>query len=181
MSLAAPCPRLAALPRNAASGRLRGFTLIELIMVLVLLGVLAVFAGPRMLRPTDFYARGFHDETLAYLRYAQKTAVAQRRTVCVTFSASSVTLTMAQNAPTAVAPAYDCTTAATMSGPKGESPAVLNAKSGVTYVGTPTNFNFNGLGQPINGSGLAVGPLTMQVAGVTPSIAVEAATGYVHE
>jgi MSHA pilin protein MshC len=183
MSFAVPRQRLAAPPRTLAPAGLRGFTLIELIMVIVVLGVLAVFAGPRMLRTGDFYARGFHDETLAYLRYAQKTAVAQRRTVCVVFGASSVTLTLAQNAPTAAAPAYDCTSAATLIGPKGESPAVLNAKSGVTYVGTPTSFNFNGLGQPINGdgSGSAVGPYTIQVVGAAPSITVEAATGYVHE
>jgi len=69
-----------------------GFTLIELIMVIVMLGILAVFAAPRMFNSEDFYARGFHDETLALLRYAQKTAIAQRRTVCVDFSASSITL-----------------------------------------------------------------------------------------
>jgi prepilin-type N-terminal cleavage/methylation domain-containing protein len=58
----------------------QGFTLIELIMVIVILGVLAVFAAPRIFNNADFYARGFHDETLALLRYAQKSAVAQRRT-----------------------------------------------------------------------------------------------------
>jgi MSHA pilin protein MshC len=40
----------------------RGFTLIELIMVM--LGVLAVFAAPRVFNRNDFEARGFHDQTL---------------------------------------------------------------------------------------------------------------------
>src|SRR5665647_2470350 len=53
----------------------RGFTLIELIMVMVMLGVLAVFAAPRIFNSGDFYARGFHDETLGLLRYAQKAAI----------------------------------------------------------------------------------------------------------
>lgn len=178
MSLAAPCPRLAALPRNAAPGRLRGFTLIELIMVIVLLGVLAVFAGPRMLRSSDFYARGFHDETLAYLRYAQKTAVAQRRTVCVAFGGSTVTLTIASAAGTT-----NCSTAGTITGPKGESPVTLTARSGVTYSSTPTpiNFGFDGLGQPITSSGSAQATQTIQVNGASRSITVETATGYVHE
>jgi len=74
-----------------------GFTLIELIVTLILLGILSVYALPRLLAPSDFYAFGFHGETLSYLRYAQKTAIAQRRTVCVAFSASSVTLTIAAN------------------------------------------------------------------------------------
>ncbi|MBK9442637.1 MAG: type II secretion system protein [Comamonadaceae bacterium] len=63
-----------------------GFTLVELIMVIVMMGVLAVFAAPRLFDSTDFYARGFHDETLALLRYAQKAAVAQRRLVCVSLT-----------------------------------------------------------------------------------------------
>jgi len=40
-------------------------------MVIVMMGVLAVFAAPRLFDSTDFYARGFHDETMALLRYAQ--------------------------------------------------------------------------------------------------------------
>jgi MSHA pilin protein MshC len=77
--------------------RQRGFTLIELIMVIVILGVLAVFAAPRMFNTADFTARGFHDETLSLLRYAQKTAIAQRRSVCVALNASGVTLAIDSN------------------------------------------------------------------------------------
>ena len=149
-----------------------GFTLIELIMVIVLLGVLAVFAGPRMLRSSDFYARGFHDETLAYLRYAQKTAIAQRRTVCVTFGASSVTLAIASTAAVS-----NCSTAGTLLGPKGENPA----RSGVSYVSTPTGFNFDGLGQPLTTAGAQQPTQTFQVSGASQTITVETATGYVHE
>ena len=167
-------------PTNATE---RGFTLIELIMVVVMLGVLAVFAAPRMMSSGDFYARGFHDETLAYLRYAQKTAIAQRRTVCVAFGSGttgSVTLTIASAAAT-----YTCASAGAMTGPKGESPVVLNARSGVQYVTStaPANFNFDGLGQPITaaGTGAAQGTQTFQVTGAANSITVETATGYVHE
>ena len=85
-----PCSSmvLRACPRGGASSSSpdqRGFTLIELVMVLVLAGVLAVFAAPRLFSTGDFNARGFQDETLSLLRYAQKAAIAQRRTVCVTF------------------------------------------------------------------------------------------------
>ena len=54
-------------PKRRSLGQL-GFTLIELVMVIAMLGVLAVFAAPRMFNSGDFYARGFHDETLALLR-----------------------------------------------------------------------------------------------------------------
>lgn len=160
-----------------------GFTLIELIMVVVILGVLAVFAAPRILNNSDLYAKGFHDESLAYLRYAQKTAIAQRRTVCVTFpSSSSLALAIASTTAT-----LDCSTPAPsgMTGPKGDAAsATLNAKAGfgVTYSGTPAALNFNGLGQPTTSSGVALlAPQTIQVVGVTNTITVEATTGYVHE
>lgn len=160
-----------------------GFTLVELVMVIVILGVLAVFVAPRLMDKQDLYAKGFNDETLAYLRYAQKTAIAQRRTVCVTFGTNSLSLQAALNAPTGVAANADCTPAApAFVGPKGESPPLLTAKGSVIYSPTPTAFNFNGLGQPTSTGGVALTtPITLQVQGRPNTITVEAATGYVHE
>ncbi len=149
----------------------RGASLIELIMVMAILGVLAVVLLPR-LNPQDFDARGFHDETLALLRYAQKTAVAQRRQVCVAFTAGSATLSQAAaegNVP--------CT--APLPGPRGEVPGRVTARSGVSYQTVPgSDLVFDALGRPNAG-------LTLQVlAGATPlgrTITVEADTGYVHD
>ena len=152
----------------------RGFTLIELVMVIVMLGALAVFAAPRMFNSGDFYARGFHDETLALLRYAQKTAIAQRRTVCVAFTINSATLNIASAATTTT-----CNTA--LRGPKGDSPGTITAKPGMAYSSTPTNFNFDGLGQPVNASGAPVATQTIQVSSAANTITVETAAGYVHE
>jgi MSHA pilin protein MshC len=154
----------------------RGFTLVELVMVLVVMGVLAAVAMPRILNISGFDARGFHDQSLAYLRYAQKTAVAQRRTVCVAFTTTSITLTMAS-----AAGASNCSTAATLVGPQGESPVVLNAKTGVAYTATPTAFNFDSLGQPITTGGASQPTQTLQVGGISDSITIETNTGYVHE
>ncbi len=146
-------------------------------MVLVLVGVLAVFVAPRLLATSDIHARGFHDETLAYLRYAHKSAIAQRRTVCVTFATSTLVLTVA-----ATTPATTC--ASNLVGPKGESPATITAKGGVLYSSLPVSFNFNGLGQPIDNFGtvlVATDLPAFQVTGASNSITVEAGTGYAHE
>src|ERR1035437_3175100 len=116
-------------PAIRARGHQRGFTLIELIMVMVMLGVLAVFAAPRIFNSDDFYARGFHDETLGLLRYAQKAAIAQRRTVCVVFAAGSATLSIASNAPTASTPTPTCSPSSSLIGPRGESSASIDRKS----------------------------------------------------
>jgi MSHA pilin protein MshC len=147
-------------------------------MVIVILGVLAVVAAPRIFNSNDFNARGFHDETLAYLRYAQKTAIAQRRTVCVAFGSNTVTLSIASAPAT-----FNCAVAGILKGPKGDTPASITAKSGVTYTSTLTDFYFDGLGQPITtaGAGAAALTQTIQVANVAKSITVETATGYVHE
>jgi len=150
----------------------RGFTLIELVMVIVILGVLAVYAAPRMFNSGDFYARGFHDETLSILRYAQKAAIAQRRTVCVAFTTTTVILTIAAN------PATSSCAGNALVGPKGDSPGTITARSGVTFQPQPSDFSFDGLGQPSTAQ-------TIYVASsgtlISSTITVEAVTGYVHE
>ena len=154
--------------------RQSGFTLIELIMVIILLGMLAVFASPRIFNSDGFNARGFHDETLAFLRYAQKTAIAQRRIVCVAFTGDSASLSIASVAATAT-----CDTG--LRGPKGDSPGTITAKAGTSYSITPTNFKFDGLGQSVDGAGALLSTQTIQVDGAASSIKVEAVTGYVHD
>lgn len=61
----------------------RGFSLIELVTVLVLIGALAVFAVPR-LSTSGFAGYSFHEELLAVVRHAQKTATASRCEIKVT-------------------------------------------------------------------------------------------------
>ena len=157
----------------------RGFTLIELIMTMVVMGVLAAVAIPKIFDVSVFDARGFHDQTIAYLRFAQKTAVAQRRTVCVTFAISpksTVTLSMAT-----VAGTFDCAVATPLAVPLGNSTGTLTAKSGVGFATLPDSFNFDGLGQPISALGVAKTTQTFQVTGASDTITVETGTGYVHE
>jgi MSHA pilin protein MshC len=142
--------------------RERGFTLIELIMVIVIMGVLAVFAAPRIFNTSDFTQRGFHDETLSLLRYAQKTAIAQRRVVCVALNPTGVTMTMDKSTP----PDGTCDSAPTLPNtPKGGSGLAPSVAA----------FKFTGLGSTDQSSNV-----TMTITNAE-SITVEAATGYVHE
>ena len=73
----------------------RGFTMVELIMVMVLIGVLAAIGVPKLVGDNSFAAATFGDEVASALRSAQKTAVARRRLVCATVGGSSVTLRLA--------------------------------------------------------------------------------------
>jgi MSHA pilin protein MshC len=138
--------------------------LIELIMVVVMLGVLAVFAAPKILNSGDFKARGFHDETLSLLRYAQKTAIAQRRTVCVALNDGGVTLSMDTKA---TAPDGVCDGAL----------ALPNTPRGGTGLSSGSVLAFQYLGL---GSTNQTANVVIAISNSSP-ITVEAATGYVHD
>ncbi|MFA5372157.1 MAG: prepilin-type N-terminal cleavage/methylation domain-containing protein [Sideroxydans sp.] len=66
-----------------------GFTLVELITVMVIVGILAVSVLPRFFTVSDFEDRGSADQVRAALRFAQKTAIAQRHNVSVAISTAT--------------------------------------------------------------------------------------------
>ncbi len=112
--------------QGAARPRAEGFTLVELITVIALLGILAVVAGPRFFAADDFNSAFFFDDTLAAVRYAQKLSIATGCNVQVSFTANSYTLNL-QDGPTS---ADGCDGA-------GYAQAVIHPGTrAATYVGT---------------------------------------------
>ncbi|MEO8006970.1 MAG: prepilin-type N-terminal cleavage/methylation domain-containing protein [Betaproteobacteria bacterium] len=149
---------------------LRGFTLVELVVTLILVSILAVIAIPR-LNTRTFDAVSFYQEVLSSVRYAQKEAVAKRRVVCVTLAASSVTIKFASAEGSST-----CNT--DLVSPRGVSPFVVSAASGVV-LSPVVSFYFDPLGRPFDGAGVPSAQRTIGITGAQ-SFVIEAETGYVH-
>jgi MSHA pilin protein MshC len=62
--------------RTPAGRRDRGFTVVELVTTLVIVGIVAAFAAPRFFAVDAFEARGFSAEARAAIAFAQKIAIA---------------------------------------------------------------------------------------------------------
>ena len=152
----------------------RGFTLVELVMTLVILGILVAMAAPRFFDRNAFDSRGFYDQVIATLRYAQKAAIAQRRFVCVAVAANSITLTYDPISFNAIThPAAACPPGSNLTGPTGQTPYSVSSNSASFSNGAPTTFNFDALGKPNAAQ-------SFTVSGYTTTITVEVETGYVH-
>lgn len=152
--------------------KMSGFTVVELVVTLIIVGILAVTAIPRFFERETFDARSFSDQVLSILRYAQKSAIAQRRMVCVTFSAAGVapaTITLT------IASTFGGSCDRGLRGPNGGEPYEVEAPGGVAFSALNPSVavnSFSPLGRP--GFGQAI-----QVGGTANIITIEPETGYV--
>lgn len=85
--------------------RERGFTMVELIVIMVLLGIMAAVAVPRLINSGERGAQVFGDQLVSGLRQASTAARAHRRLVCASLGPKALTLRIAAANPTTSTPA----------------------------------------------------------------------------
>jgi MSHA pilin protein MshC len=152
--------------------RMGGFTLVELITVMVIIGILAVAALPRFIERNTFDSRGYYDQVISTLRFAQKTAIAQHRFVCVALAANSITLTYDTTPPSSTHTTATCP-GTNLTSPAGASPYTVMAPTADVTLSGGAAFSFDALGR-------ASAAQSITVSGYGTAITVEADTGYVH-
>jgi len=156
----------------------RAFTLIELIMVIVLIGIMAAIVVPRLGNVQRSKAVSFIDKVQADIRYAQNLAMTRGKRTRINFTASSYSVTQDTSA------AGDCSSFAAASDPATGGTMTIDL-SKPNYAGltvTPVScLEYDSLGRPyvcgggacsvaqsgmsftINANAVAVGTVTITV------------------
>ncbi|CAG7856303.1 hypothetical protein MCAMS1_00729 [biofilm metagenome] len=148
-----------------------GFTLIELVMVIVLLGILSATVLPKFFAVSDFQQQAFFDDTLNAVRYAQKLAVATGCKVQVSITANTYTLNSPANRSQCPGTAA-ATFSSNIRNPGTGAASYTHSQSGVALTSSPTTFYFDALGK-------ASADVTLTVAG-SKTIVVVRDTGFVY-
>jgi MSHA pilin protein MshC len=157
-------------------------------MVIVLIGILALYAAPKLGNITSMNAAAFADKMLADIRYAQNLAMTRNMRNRVSFNISSYSIrTSATSTCSAFSPAIDPATGQPFTVDLTQAPY---SGSGITLtLPAMTCLEYNSIGQPYNCTGLGnvcatvSSGMTVTVnspSGVAGSITVSSQTGAVN-
>jgi MSHA pilin protein MshC len=202
-TMALPDRRAGAAPRRYGAG----FTMVELVVVMVLIGILAAVGAARFYTRTAYDVSAYAEQVRAMARYAQKLAIAQNRNVYMVGSPDVFALCYANALP--------CPTNRLVVAPAGANSGNANTRTycvtGGAYAanwyceGRPSNvtmtpasgmqsgFYFNGLGKPYlpgdlpttagapsQNSSFATTAFTFSGDGASFTVTISPETGYVY-
>jgi MSHA pilin protein MshC len=155
-----------------------GFTIIELVVVIIVIGILSVAVFPNMNLMQGFNEAGYKDAIKSGLEFSRKSAIGQRRNVKVALSNSALTFTIDNDVLDGASAGTYPRALALPARSLFCSPGVTNmvcAPSGVALTGTNT-IVYTPLGKLSGGAAASY-----VVSGKASfSVTVEGETGYVH-
>jgi MSHA pilin protein MshC len=156
-------------------GIYKGFTLVELVVVIALVGIMVAIATPRFANGDIFETRGDAGLLSSTLRYAQKTAIAQRRQVF------AITDTVAQ--PNTVRLCFvsdpNCPLAQAVINPEIDGPYVMTFSKNVLVNPSNNSLGFNALGQAVPNDAASYIVTNKKNNAQTITVNIEADTGYI--
>ncbi len=150
----------------------RGFTLPELVTVLVLVGVLAAVAVPRLDAAFALRDAAWRDQVVAALRHARSTAMSHRRLVCASVATGEVRLSIATTHP-----ASTCTVP--VPGPDAHAAFARDTSAAATALSPAGTIYFQPSGR-VTGDGAGISALdrSISIAG-TDDVVLIGETGHV--
>ena len=178
--------------------RSAGFTMVELVTVIVVMGILGAIGASRFFDGDTFAGRAYSDQAKSLIRSAQKLAIAQNRAVFVRFTPTN--LAVCFNAACNNAAGLAFAPGGSNSGSAATRAACVlggNYIAGWMCEGVPANLAvtgvgagglfFDGMGRPHNtndaiGASTFLQPLTLTfTSGASVyQFTIQAETGYVH-
>ena len=161
-----------ATPALGKRGRASGFTVLELVLVLVMVGVLAVFAAPRLFTVQSIALPATAAQLAASIRYTQSLAMSRGQRYRINFAAGGYQITDMGGAPI-VQPLTASTAAVSL------APAVL---TGFNPPLTGDYLAFDGRGVPyVSATTPLAGTatITLTSGAEVASVSVAAETGHV--
>lgn len=176
-------------PPSRRSRRDKGFTLIELITVMIIIGIMAFVVLPRFDLLRGFDEVGYRDRVRSTLEYARKSAVAQRRYVCVDVNAAGTGLVVTRdlaNPELRTLATVICNSPLPLPGSNSNEAVAPNQ---VILATPPAAVIFDPLGRANGTAGADCNPAvttaycySVQAVGspTTHIVTVERETGYVH-